>query len=182
MPGPQVDVFRVQGRHDGTTPIHLENTMPTIQPLSIPMPRPPRFPMAVPPDIDTQDSRFLKLLVDLRPYGGMLPMEDVRSIGFVWHAGLSLGESLIRRDLFALTWRHRMWLPMFQFRMPGWQLSTHASEIAGLLHPVLQGFELAEWFVMPSPWLGERCPVELIDTELAQVRHAAQADRFLLAG
>jgi hypothetical protein len=143
--------------------------------------RPPHFPVAAPPSIDWQDTRFLQLLADLRPYGGMLPIEDVRSIGFVSHTSVSLGEALIRRDLFALTWRHRMWLPMFQFRMPGWQLSATASEVAGLLHPVLQGFELAEWFVMPSAWLDQRRPVELIDTETAKVRHAAQADRFLLA-
>ncbi len=149
-------------------------------PLSIP--RPPRFPVVVPPAIDSQDDRFLQLLAGLRPHGGMLPIEDVRSIGFVSHAGLSLGESLIRRDLFALTWRHRMWLPMFQFRMPGWKPSAGVAEIAGLLHPVLQGFELAEWFITPSPWLNDRCPVELVDTDTAQVRHAAQADRFLLAG
>lgn len=132
--------------------------------------------------IDWQDDRFLQLMVKLRPHGGLLPIEEVRSIGFVKHANLFLGEALIRRDLFALTWRHRLWLPLFQFRMPGWELSTKASEIAGHLHPVLQGFDLAEWFVTSSPWLGERCPVDLLDTQTEQVRYAAQTDRFLLTG
>jgi hypothetical protein len=149
---------------------------------SLSIPQPARFPGAFPAGIDWQDNRFLQLMADLRTYGGMLPIEDVRSIGFVSHAGLSLGESLMRHDLFALTWRHRQWLPMFQFRMPGWELSTNVSDIACLMHPVLQGFELTEWFITPSGWLDDQCPLELIDTNPSQVRHAARADRFLLAG
>lgn len=153
--------------------------MSTIQPF--PPPRVTQFPGPVPLGIDSQDSRFLRLLADLRPYGGMLPIEEVRSIGFVQHAGLSLGESLLQRNLFALTWRHRQWLPMFQFHMPGGALSTNVSRIAGLMHPVLQGYKLAEWFVSPNGWLNDQCPLDLIDTDTAHVRHAAQADCFLLA-
>lgn len=149
--------------------------------LSLRLPQ-PQFPWASQAGIDWLDNRFLKLMSDLRPYGGMLPVEDVRSIGYVRHADISIGEALIRRDLFALTWRHRMWLPMFQFRMPGWEVSSSAAEIAGLFYPLLQGFELAEWFVTASPWLGERFPVDLLESHPTQVRHAAQADRVLLAG
>jgi uncharacterized protein (DUF2384 family) len=132
-------------------------------------------------DEDSQDERFLRLLSDLRPYGGMLPIEEVRSIGYVRHAGFSLGESQIRRELIAATWRHRMWLPIFQFRMPGWQRDHRVAEIANLLHPVLQGVELIEWFASPTPWLSGRTPLDLLDGDLAQVHYAAQADRFLLA-
>jgi len=149
--------------------------------LSLRLP-PPQFPLPSQSGIDWLDDRFLNLMSDLRPYGGMLPVEDVRSIGFVRRADMSIGEALIRRDLFVVSWRYRMWLPMFQFRMPGWEISNNAAEIAGLLFPLLQGFELTEWFVTASPWLGEKCPVELLEEHPAQVRHAAQADRFLLAG
>lgn len=140
------------------------------------------FPPSASHGVDLQDDRFLQLMKSLRPYGGMLPDEDVRSIGFVSRAPFSLGEALMQRVLFALTWRHRLWLPMFQFRMPDLAVSPQVSSIANLMHPVVQGFELAEWFVAPNPWLDEQTPLDAIESDSVQVMNAARADRFVRAG
>lgn len=145
---------------------------------SMPTQRPITTAPAVAIDIDRQDDRFLQLMTHLRPHGGMLPGEDVRSIGFVRRAGLSLGEALMRRDVFALTWRHRLWLPMFQFRMPSWALSPPVSSVARLMHPVVDGFDLAEWFVTPNPWLGGHIPLEAIENNAPLVMQAARAYRI----
>lgn len=131
---------------------------------------------------DHQDQRFLKLLAALRPHGGMLPDDEVRSIGFVSRPGFGLGEALIRRDLYALNWRHQRWIPMFQFHMPGLQINSAVSDVVAELFPQLQGFELTEWFTALNPWLDHRRPLDLIEAAPSLVKHAARADRFLLAG
>ncbi len=131
---------------------------------------------------DLQDQRFLKLMTALRPHGGMLPDDDVRSISFVSRPGFGLGEALIRRDLYALSWRHQRWIPMFQFHLPDLHINGAVSDVVAELFPHLQGFELTEWFTTVHPWLDHRRPLDLIDVAPALVKHAARADRFLLAG
>lgn len=129
-----------------------------------------------------QDQRFLKLLAALRAHGGMLPDDEVRSIGFVSRSGVCLGEALIRRDLYALNWRHQRWVPMFQFHLPGMQINSAVSDVVSEMFQVLQGFELTEWFTEPNPWLDHRRPLDLIETASSLVKNAARADRYLLGG
>lgn len=131
--------------------------------------------------VDWKDRRFLKLISDLRLHGGMLPIEEVRSIRYVSNPEMLLREELVRREFFALKWRLRLWVPIFQFHLPGWEISRNAAKVAGLLHPFLQGFELAEWFTTANPWLEDNSPVKLLETQTENVLKAAMADRNDLA-
>jgi hypothetical protein len=129
-----------------------------------------------------QDQRFLTLLTALRPHGGMLPEDDVRRISFVSQPSFMLGEALIRRDIYALNWRHQRWIPMFQFHMPGLRINTTAAEVVAELSPYLEGFELTEWFTALHPRLDHQSPLELLDAAPTRVRSAARVDQILLAG
>lgn len=128
------------------------------------------------------DRRFLQLVFDLKPFGGLMSDADVRNISFVARPGFALGEALLSRSLYAISWRHRLWLPMFQFSMPGWRLLPASSDVVTEMFPAYQGYELTEWFLTPSPWLEQRRPVELLHSAPGQVRHAARVDRYLVSG
>lgn len=132
------------------------------------------------PARQTEDLRFMDLFTRLKPHGGMVSDDELRCLHTVSRPGLSLGMALLQRELVALKWRHRLWLPLFQFQLPAWSALQPVVDIVHELHPVFQGFELVEWFITPNPWLRERLPIDLLEREPTQVQRAAQADRFLI--
>lgn len=134
----------------------------------------PTLPMHV------EDRRFFKLFARLMPYGGMLSDEELRCMHTASQSAVVLGHALLKREVIALGWRHRLWLPMFQFHLPAWEPSPHVTEVVADLFPVLQGFDLVEWFLTPNAWLRDHRPVDMLQREPQQVRHAAQVDRFLI--
>lgn len=133
------------------------------------------------PSLKPDDQRFLELLARLRPYGGMLSDDEVRCVHQVCRLGRSVGRGLLSRELVAVRWRHRFWLPMFQFRLPRWEPAPEVGKVVAELVPVLTGFELLEWFTTPNPWLSGKLPLEMIEVNHQRVLHAAQADRFAIA-
>lgn len=128
-----------------------------------------------------EDRRFIDLLSRLKPHGGLLSDDEFRDAHEVGGAGFSLCAGLWRRELLALDWRHRLWLPLFQFRGPGGSLSAPVAAVVNEWYPLLQGFDLLDWFLEPNAWLRDRCPIDLIDAEPVELVHAARADRFVIA-
>lgn len=65
-------------------------------------------------------------------------------------------------------------LPLFQFDLERGNLHPEVPMVRAELGDVLQGPEVALWFVTPNQWLGGDRPVEALHTRLPQVRRAAR--------
>jgi hypothetical protein len=50
------------------------------------------------------------------------------------------------------------------------------------LASAFDGWPLATWFAQHNAWLNDRSPVDLLDSDLADVLDIARADRFIAAG
>lgn len=77
-------------------------------------------------------------------------------------------------------WGHM--LPMFQFDLPRASLYPGVAIVLAELGGVLDGAELALWFVTPNEWLHGERPALAMQTMLQAVRHAARADRYVALG
>jgi hypothetical protein len=100
-----------------------------------------------------EDRRFFDVFTSLRPYGGMQSDDELRCLQAASRSGFSLKSALLERRAFVLTWRHRLWVPMFQLNQPSLDLSPEVEAVVSELSTVLDGFELAEWFVTPNQWM-----------------------------
>ena len=140
------------------------------------------FDLTVPPLPDqVEDRRFLALFHRLRPHGGMLSDDELQCLHTANQTQVALGIALMNRELMAIKWRHRLWLPVFQFNLKTWQVEPNVSVAVTELFPVMQGFDLIEWFLTPNAWLEDQRPVDVPETERQRVQQAAQVERFLLS-
>jgi len=73
-------------------------------------------------------------------------------------------------------------LPMFQFDLPRADLHPGVPAVLAELRGVLEGAELALWFVTPNEWLHGERPALAMRSALPAVRHAARADRYVALG
>lgn len=129
--------------------------------------------------LQAEDRRFAELFKKLVPFGGVLSSDALRHMHVARHSGPMLGHALLRRELVEVKWRQRLWLPVFQFQVTTWEPLPDVSRVVAEFFPVLQGFDLGEWFLTPNAWLRNRRPLEVIREEPEAVLRAAQADRFL---
>ncbi len=86
-----------------------------------------------------------------------------------------LASWIDRRKVICFERRDAVWLPWFQFHRV--DLVPHPQ-----LAPVFDAWEMADWFARPNTWLAHRTPVALLVSDLAAVRDAARADRFIANG
>ncbi len=77
-------------------------------------------------------------------------------------------------------WGHM--LPVFQFDLPRAALHPGVPIVLAELRGVLEGAELALWFVTPNEWLHGERPALAMHHMLPAVRHAARADRYVALG
>lgn len=97
---------------------------------------------------------------------------------------VSLAMLILAREVFAFQWQQSFWVPMFQFDLHDLAVKPSVNARAVLLELVDQfdGWELALWFAQPSHWLHGARPVDLLNSNLAEVLEAARTDRFIAAG
>lgn len=148
----------------------------------------PPFPVrSAPPawgDSPAHDADFVNMLDGYRATGGIARAVDIA--GSLRH-GQDRGLTAVARWIAAghvvyFQWNGDYWLPVFQFERPGMSLRPGLARVLEELSPVLDPWDLARWFVHPSPWLGGELPVSLMTTRARHVEQAARADRFALAG
>ncbi len=77
-------------------------------------------------------------------------------------------------------WGHM--LPVFQFDLPRAALHPEMPVVLAELRGVLEGAELALWFVTPNEWLHGERPALAMRSMLPAVRQAARADRYVALG
>jgi len=73
-------------------------------------------------------------------------------------------------------------LPMFQFDLQRAAVHPAMPLVLAELKGVLEGAELALWFVTPNEWLHGERPALAMQNTLQAVRHAARADRYVALG
>lgn len=127
-----------------------------------------------------RDRQFIELLDACRASGGLAPQSEVAAL-FVRRNGphvAALTGWIAAGELICFTWQEQSWLPLFQFQpldmTPRRSLAPVFAELASVYDP----WDTAQWFARRSPWLGQRAPIELLDSDLPAVLQAALADRF----
>lgn len=139
---------------------------------------------AVASDFLPGDNGFIALCQAYRASGGMARGDDLAH----WMLGRGQGDSLhlaaliVGGQAFSLEWRGTFWVPMFQFSplRPAW--GDGARQVLAELGTVLDGWQLAAWFVRGNTWLAGQRPLDLLATNLPLVLAAARADRYVIRG
>ncbi len=151
-----------------------------------------------------QDGAFIALQNAYRPHRGLLRLrcraadagsrreEPARDVADLVDAGA----------LFGFPWYDAIWIPMFQFDVPGPgsasgpgpgpgpgsgsgpgpALATGPQRVVAELAGCFEGWALASWFVRPSTWLAGSPPIACLGSRLPEVLQAARADRFVVRG
>jgi hypothetical protein len=130
-----------------------------------------------------EDARFERLLRASRGFGGLAREHEIllRLTGRRIDAVGQVKDWVRRREGIHFRWSAVDWWPMFQFDS-AMSLRWPVVRIAAEMRPVFDEWSLAEWFVDPNRWTGDRPPLDLIERGWIGVLEAARADRFLVAG
>jgi hypothetical protein len=130
------------------------------------------------------DAGFVALRAAYRASGGTARgddlarlLEDCRNADFE-----SLARLIVSGEAFGFDWKQAFWVPMFQFDLNDLTLKKGPVQVLAELSAAFEGWALAAWYVQPNAWLCHRRPVDLIDSQLADVLAAARADRFVAIG
>ena len=155
--------------------------IPALHPVRTAMPSP--APMPPPARVAPSDHVFAELLDACRPSGGLARHGEVagraarrRPDSAAW-----LDDCLRRRALIAFDWHAGPWLPLFQFEPSDMSLREAVRPALAQLGHVMDGWELAAWFVRPQCVLQHRAPMDLLDTQPALVMAAARQAHFVRA-
>jgi len=128
-----------------------------------------------------QDRAFIALQNAYRAHGGLSRLRSLSVGAFAGSEGTGCDvEDLVAAgELFSFQWYHAMWIPMFQFDMPGPTVAVGPQRVVAELGRGFDGWPLASWFVEPNAWLGSQSPIECLALRLPDVLEAARADRFV---
>lgn len=135
-------------------------------------------------DFSPGDRGFIALCAAYRASGGMARSTDVAHC----LAGRGQGDSrslealIASGQVFSLEWRQARWLPMFQFQPQQPDVHQTIGLLLAELSPVMDGWQLAAWFVQANTWLAESRPLDLLASHAALVLAAARADRYVIKG
>ena len=129
-------------------------------------------------DIDPTPSsrRFIAMLEAYRSTGGLAPGDFLcRSLqehqrGDIGH----LSRLIVDRRVFVLDWRGDSWIPMFQFDRRDLSCKPAPALVRAELEGLTSGWGLAAWFAQPNALLEGRRPVNLMESDLPHVLHAAR--------
>ncbi|MBB1600472.1 hypothetical protein [Variovorax sp. UMC13] len=142
---------------------------------------PQSLAQAPPESAASLDALFVELLNGYRRSGGLARGSEVavraaqrRCDGTSW-----LENCLERRMVIALDWHSGLWLPLFQFDRRDMSLREEVRGPCAELSGIMDGWELALWFIRPQCLLHHCSPLELLDSQPAVVLDAARREHFL---
>lgn len=131
-----------------------------------------------------RDCEFIALLNAYRASGGLYRADEIADL--LRRHGMEnymrLARRLAGREILSFRWNEVIWVPAFQLRGPELEVREEVCEVLDELAPVMEGFEIAQWFVAPNLWLGGAAPLRLIHSCGLAVKDAARADRFIIKG
>jgi hypothetical protein len=131
-----------------------------------------------------QDCAFVAMLDAYRPYGGLSRLDRLTAGGHVESEGREnvVGKLVDEGALFGFHWHDDVWIPLFQFDMPGPKVALGPQRIAAQLGPGIDGWVIASWFVRPNAWLENYSPIECLSSRLPEVLEAAARSELCCAG
>jgi hypothetical protein len=143
-----------------------------------------RLPPAEAVDFQPGDAGFIALCTAYRGSGGIARGTDLAH----WLCGRGEGDSRVLAGLivgsqaFSFDWHGTFWVPMFQFSpaQPAW--GPAGRRVLAELAPLLDGWQLAAWFVRSSTWLDGHRPLDLLAGQPDRVLAAARTDRYVIDG
>ncbi len=132
----------------------------------------------------TRDQQFIFMIEAYRNTGGIARSDEINH--WIRRSGgpdpAALNQWIDNRTVLCFEWNDARWMPWFQFNRhtlhPHPQLAPLLAELAAVFDP----WETANWFAMPSAWIGGRAPVDCLLSDMAGVLDAARADRFVANG
>jgi hypothetical protein len=135
-------------------------------------------------DFAPGDAGFIALCAAYRSSGGIARGADLAH----WMAGRGEGDSralaalIVGQQAFSFAWHGTFWVPMFQFspQQPAW--GAGARQVLAELAPLLEGWQLAVWFVRANTWLAGQRPLDLLADQSDRVLAAARTDRYVING
>ena len=136
------------------------------------------------PDFAAGDRGFIALCAAYRASGGIARPADLGH----WLAGRGQGDShslatlIANGDVFSFDWRQTRWLPVFQLQAQQPGMAAPLRQVLAELAPVMDGWQLAAWFVQANAWLAAQRPLDLLAEQPARVLAAARADRYVVKG
>jgi hypothetical protein len=95
---------------------------------------------------------------------------------------ISVAKLLQDEEVFGFEWKRTLWIPMFQFRPEDLSLKAEPRRVRAELGDEFDGWTVSAWFVEPNARLARRRPIDLLESDIAAVLHAARVDRFVAAG
>lgn len=131
-----------------------------------------------------RDRAFIALQNAYRPHAGLMRLQaatEDRQRRPEAHES-AVEPRVHAGELFGFHWHDAMWVPMFQFVLPGHELAEAPQRVAAELGHSFDGWAMASWFVQPNSWLAGHRPIEDLHERLPEVLAAARADRFVATG
>jgi len=127
---------------------------------------------------------FAAMLEAFRASGGTARGDDVARllVGNGIDDYIGLARLIAAGDVFGFEWRQTLWIPMFQFELRDLSIKPAARLVLKELGAGFDAWACAAWLATPNSWLAHGLPVDLLETQLAQVLEAARADRFIAMG
>ena len=119
---------------------------------------------------------FIAMLEAYRSTGGLAPGNFLYG-SLQEHQRGDLGHLvrlIVDRRIFVLDWRGDSWIPMFQFDSGDLSCRPAPALVRAELTGLTSGWAVAAWFAEPNALLEGRRPVNLVDSDLPHVLHAAR--------
>jgi hypothetical protein len=130
------------------------------------------------------DADFIALQDAYRQTGGIARGDQLAMrMGQAGRGGyIDLARRIVAGQLFSFRWHDCFWVPMFQFDPDSLSLREPPRRVLDELRGVIDGWDLAHWYVRANDTLAGHQPLQLLDTELPAVLAAARADRHAIDG
>jgi len=145
--------------------------------------RPSPFRPGLPPSschaLPSRDTEFVGLQDAYRRSGGLARGESLaRRMSLLGPGGyVDLARRIVGGQVFSFQWHQDFWLPLFQFDAAQLVPRDASRRVLSELRGALDGWAVAHWYVRPDASLGERTPLEVLDTDLPAVLAAARRTR-----
>jgi hypothetical protein len=130
------------------------------------------------------DEGFISMLEQYRASGGIANGAELaqRKIQCKDNNLSALARLIVSGEVFSFEWYGSFWVPLFQFNPQELTTRYCVGQVLRELTTVFDGWALAVWFVQANAWIENKKPIDLLDSHLSQVLHAARADRHVALG
>jgi hypothetical protein len=130
------------------------------------------------------DEGFISMLDRYRASGGIASGTELAERKTQCEdSGLAaLAKLILSGEVFSFEWRGNFWIPLFQFNSHDLSTRHCVGQVLRELSNVFDGWTLAVWFIQANAWIEHKKPIDLLDSDLPKVIHAARADRYVALG